>query len=315
MENFDYILDRIRRAGFEDFPFRRLHLEDLFTRDHFERIISSPEVNIPPAQSDEALIAALHDRNFKAIAFPGTTTDLASYLKWHGDPRSHGVLNEATCEGFGVVMRLSKTEANTILDDVLAFFGSEPFWLTLAEKFGLDPGQVRRDFGLQKYLDGYEISPHPDIRGKALTFMININPAPDADVIDYHTHYMAFRPERAYVVDIWSRDATAERCWVPWDWCETKTRQTTNNSMVIFSPSNNTLHAVKASYDHLPTQRTQLYGNLWYKASRTRSKPDFVRLERMASRGSRGSVPDLSGPFRQAARGWRAAARALGRRA
>ena len=25
------------------------------------------------------------------------------------------------------------------------------------------------------------------------------------------------------------------------------------------------MHAVKAKYDHLPYQRTQIYGNLWYK--------------------------------------------------
>ena len=36
-------------------------------------------------------------------------------------------------------------------------------------------------------------------------------------------------------------------------------------TVVIFKPSHKTLHAIKAKYNHLITQRTQLYGNLWYK--------------------------------------------------
>ena len=32
----------------------------------------------------------------------------------------------------------------------------------------------------------------------------------------------------------------------------------------MFKPSFDTLHAVKAKYNHLVFQRTQLYGNLWF---------------------------------------------------
>ena len=42
-------------------------------------------------------------------------------------------------------------------------------------------------------------------------------------------------------------------------------QQKQNNSIVIFSPSFDTMHAVKASYCHLGGQRTQAYGNLWFK--------------------------------------------------
>ena len=39
-------------------------------------------------------------------------------------------------------------------------------------------------------------------------------------------------------------------------------RTNKNNSIVIFKPSVDTLHAVKMKYDHTKFQRTQLYGNL-----------------------------------------------------
>jgi hypothetical protein len=54
-----------------------------------------------------------------------------------------------------------------------------------------------------------------------------------------------------------------------------KKKQRKNNSIVIFSPGNDTVHAVKANYDHLAYQRTQLYGNLWFKESLTEAKPEW----------------------------------------
>jgi len=179
------------------------------------------------------------------------------------------IINQSTCEGYGVVMRLRHARHGTILHDAHKFFLSERFWLAMSEKFDVDYSLGRIDVGLQKYLDGYEISPHPDIRLKALTFMVNINPAEKSESIDYHTKYMTFRPEREYVRTFWSREKTVDRCWVPWDWCETKKTQVANNSMVMFSPADDTLHAVKVRYDHLVTQRTQFYGNLWYNESKT----------------------------------------------
>ena len=65
---------------------------------------------------------------------------------------------------------------------------------------------------------------------------------------------------------------------MPWDWCEVQKTQTENNSIVIFSPSNDTLHAVKADYNHLTYQRTQLYGNLWYSRVACDSTPPWEAL-------------------------------------
>ncbi|MGD0731415.1 MAG: hypothetical protein ABR956_09120, partial [Terracidiphilus sp.] len=126
------------------------------------------------------------------------------------------------------------------------------------------------DAGIQKYLDGYEISPHPDIRAKALTYMININPGTNSENREHHTNYLKFRDEFKYVQSYWEGHPNQDRCWVPWEWCDVVKVQRENNSMVIFSPDNTTLHAVKARYDHLSSQRTQLYGNLWYNWFRKR---------------------------------------------
>ena len=278
----DYIIERLEAATITDAPFRHLYIENLFTDEDFAELVNLPEINVPPVDSDEALIAELQRLHFKAIPFPGTTTDVGAYLTWHADPSLSKHQNQETCEGYGVVMRLQKVTPRTILEEVDALFASDGFWTAAAAKFGLRRPDLRRDYGLQKYLDGYEISPHPDIRAKALTFMINVNPAADSESLSYHTRYMTFRPEREYVGEFWSRDPTADRSWVPWDWCESQWTQNKNNSIVMFSPGNDTIHAIKASYNHLRTQRTQFYGNLWYPDSMAKWMPDFRALAEMA---------------------------------
>jgi hypothetical protein len=105
--------------------------------------------------------------------------------------------------------------------------------------------------------------------------MVNLNPGIGSEECDHHTHYLRFRDEYKYIESFWDGNPSADRCWVPWSWCETKKMQRENNSIVIFSPSNRTVHGVKANYDHLAGQRTQLYGNLWYHEVPVKSAPQW----------------------------------------
>ena len=166
-----------------------------------------------------------------------------------------------------------------ILEEINRFLASEEFNRTIARKFGIDFDACVIDGGIQKYLDGYEISPHPDIRKKAATFMVNINPSDKSEEIDYHTHYLKFDAGHHYVESFWRGNQTVDRAWVPWDWAISVKQQTKNNSIVLFSPSDDTLHGVKVDYDHLETQRTQLYGNLWYRENPARSKIEWEELD------------------------------------
>ena len=54
--------------------------------------------------------------------------------------------------------------------------------------------------------------------------------------------------------------------------------QSENNSLVIFSPDDDTLHGVKTNYDHLANQRTQIYGNLWYSEKKFIPGPKWEDL-------------------------------------
>lgn len=275
--DLSYIIEKIKNAELSEFPFKHIEINELFEKNDFEEIIRSPEITIKVAQNDEALFDELFTCNYRIIGFPGCTRNYKEYIKWHKEKKNSQKSN-TSCEGYGVAMRLKSPKSNAIkvLQD---FINSREFIDCITEKFNIKASQCSYDAGIQKYLDGYEISPHPDIRKKALTYMVNINPSPTSFDDEYHTSYLQFKPEWNYVREFWKGNEKQDRCWVPWDWCEVKKQQRKNNSIVIFSPDNDTIHAVKANYNHLSYQRTQLYGNLWFRKSLLEGEPkweDFV---------------------------------------
>lgn len=276
--SFDYLLDKIRNAGFTSEPFSHLEINDFFNDEHFREITAASEIDISDLGDDAELLDTLIAKNYRIIDFPGCILDKSAYLKWHQDRHRQQSMNNSACEGFGMTLRLYRA-TSPVIRDLMAFLESNEFKETLAEKFNISLNDVTYDHGIQKYLDGYEISPHPDIRKKALTFMVNINPAEDSAEQEHHTHYMRLKPAFKYVQAYWEGRPQADRCWVPWDWCESLKTQTRNNSIVIFAPGDDTLHAVRAKYDHLRYQRTQLYGNFWFNNSQTTYKPEWEDLQ------------------------------------
>tara|TARA_B110000444_G_C18849376_1_gene604313 strand:+ start:506 stop:1408 length:903 start_codon:yes stop_codon:yes gene_type:complete len=260
--NFNYLLDKIESATFKNHPFKHIFIKNFFNNPHFEEIINSPEVKIQNSSNDSQLFKLLEDQKYNIINFPGCINNSKKYIKWHKTKKKNHLIN-TSCEGFGITLRLNNPK-NILLRKIMKFINQKDFMHLLSEKFEINLNDVYYSGGIQKYLDGYEISPHPDVRRKALTYMININPDPNSDKKNHHTHYLNFKPNYNYIYEFWNGNPKIDRCWVPWDWCETKKIQSENNSLVIFSPDDNTMHGVKTNYNHLSNQRTQIYGNLWF---------------------------------------------------
>ena len=274
--DFSYLTKKILDSDFTSDPFKHIYIEDFFSEDHFNKILNTEEINSPKANNDEELIQGLINKGFYPIEFPGCVTDIKKYINWHENNKKTEI--HSTCEGFGIALRLYKFQSN-ILNELNEFLASEKFNKAIAKKFGVDFNSCVIDGGIQKYLDGYEISPHPDIRKKAATFMVNINPSPESENMEHHTHYLKFKKSHDYVRHFWSGNKHIDRAWVPWSWTESIKQQTKNNSIVVFSPSDDTIHGVKTNYNHLITQRTQLYGNLWYKTNPTTVKLEWNDLD------------------------------------
>ena len=274
--DFTYLIEKILNSDFTQKPFKHIYIEDFFSQTQLNDILNSTEISAPIASNDKELIDGLISKGFKPISFPGCTTDINKYIKWHKGNRDTSV--HSATEGFGLVFRLYRVQSK-ILNDLNEFLASDAFNKAIAEKFEIDFSDCIVDGGIQKYLDGYEISPHPDTRKKAATFMVNINPSFESEKMNHHTHYLKLKDNYSYVEKFWNGNKDIDRGWVPWFWAETIKQQKKNNSIVLFSPSDDTLHGVKTNYDHLSTQRTQLYGNLWYKTSTTKHQLEWEDLD------------------------------------
>ncbi len=280
MGRFTYVAERISDAEFETEPFRHLFIRDLLTEVDFKEVTQSEDVLLPAVSTVTELFDQLERVGYEVIEAPGCTTSRREYERWLEKSQRPRMTHDA-CEGEGMTLRLRKPR-NDAVQALDQFFKSEQLHDVLVEKFGLSE-PTNLDAGLQKYLHGYEISPHPDNRQKALTWMLNINPQSDSEDLEIHTYFLRLRPEWSFVKTFWQGNPQADTCWVPWEWCDTVKRQPDNNSVVIFAPSYDTLHAVRAHYDHLAGQRTQYYGNLWYEFVDLPQKPQFADFQ-MATR-------------------------------
>lgn len=279
MLQFKYILEKINDSNFLDEPFKFIYIEDFLSDEHFNEIVCDPSIVFNRTRSTEDLIKLLEFKDYSPVPFPGCTTNTREYIKWFNErnvaspSHTHGLI-----EGFGLAFRLKKYY-NRTMKELIEFLNSDVFLNTLMKKFN-KTGKTRVETAIQKYLTGYEISPHPDIRKKCLTYMLNINTTPQSEDADIHTHFCTFKDDYKFLYDHWRDNPKIDRCWVPWDWCETNFIQRKNNSITIFAPDNDTMHAVKLDYDHCDYQRTQVYGNLWYPSSNTTSTPtwkDYVK--------------------------------------
>lgn len=277
MGNFQYLIDKIQDSKIIESPFPHIYIENFFDENDFQEIINSSGIKTPTFENDQEMFEKLFLLGFKIIDFPGCITSVEEYIKWH---KNKGISHRSnsSCESFGLTLRLMHPESSK-LQELKMFIESNNYINALAKKFDISINNVNADNGIQKYLDGYEISPHPDVRKKALTYMININPNEDSEKLIHHTHYLKLKDKYKYVKSFWEGNPKVERCWIPWDWCDSVFIQAKNNSLVMFSPSCSTIHAVKADYNHLLGQRTQLYGNLWYKEVSTLKKAEWETLD------------------------------------
>jgi len=275
MTEFDYIIEKIKDASFSTTPFKHIYIEDFLTEEHLNLILECPEVKTENYPSTEKMLSVLKQIGYVPVAFPGCTINPDEYLRWYnsglGDMPGH---THGLTEGFGMAMRLEKPKNNNV-QELIAFLNSDKFVDTLLEKFGMTE-EVYVETAIQKYLTGYEISPHPDVRKKCLTYLLNTNDV-SLELEDVHTRLMEFKPRYEHVKERWEINTAKDRCWVPWSWAETQFKQDKNNSICIFAPASDTLHSVKLDYDHCKSQRTNIYGNLWFVSKTHRRAPTTWR--------------------------------------
>lgn len=276
LAEFGYLLEKIENADFNTTPFKFVLIKNFLSKEHFEEITTAQEIKRPKASTTENLIEDLQQNGYSVQMFPGCTTSVEEYL--HAYNTKIWKVDKKLLEGFGLTLRL-KEYKTSVVSRLVEFLNLPEFKAGLEKKFNITKNTYV-ETAIQKYLHGYEISPHPDARLKAATYMLNINTDDKSENLEIHTHLLRFKDEKAYIYDFWKSNSLIDRCWVPWDWCESEMVTNINNSIVVFAPSDDTLHAVKLDYDHLNSQRTQVYGNLWYTEKTAKFDTTYKDLSR-----------------------------------
>ena len=262
MSEFVYIIDKIIGAEFIKEPFPHLEIKNFLSRDHLDTLLSDDQIHFKEQPDDETLIQTLLGKGYDIQNFPGCCTDPRDYLNrlqnndWPSDIKGTPI------ESYGITFRLSKYK-NDKIAKLIDFLNGTDFKTALETKFGIRH-QNSIITAIQKNLTKYEITPHPDTKRKALTYLLNINKDDSVEGYDVHTHLLKFKKEYEHIYKVWDDTKNLDRCWVPWNLCESKKTIRENNSIVLFSPTSHTLHAVKLDYPHKKFQRTQIYGNLMY---------------------------------------------------
>lgn len=275
MNDFSYLGEKIKESPFILHPFPHIEITHFLRKDHLDIILKEKQIHFEEQKSHEQLYSTLLEKKWKILHFPGCTTDWNTYKKYWNQKK---VDEKNPIENIGITFRLDKVQ-NPIIQDLIQYMNSPLFHDILRDKFSLKKATSIIS-AIQKNLSGYEISPHPDKRGKALTYLLNINHEIDKSC---HTHLLQFLPKYKSIEKYWNENQNVERCWVPWEWCKTAKLTNKNNSIIIFAPTSEpaSLHAVKLKYDHLPNQRTQIYGNLMFSETKHCQDANYKQLEKV----------------------------------
>lgn len=261
---FDYLLQKIRNAPIRLEPYPHIIIPNFFNQDDYNALLSSQlamvkpdgktsQLTLPQVSNRDELRIELDRHGWQPISYPGAIEGAT------GDD----LLSRPT--GSGLVYKLTNKQADgptgirTLLHKFLVGKDSQVAD-TLLSKFGKEPGSGWNVYEYNKDLNGYEISPHPDVSGKLITYQVNL--AEDDRLAEYNlaTRLLSIKPE--HQADIDRLAAERERPWGLWKWFnEVATVPFVGNTFFAFAPADNTYHAVKLEeYPETEQQRTMIRG-------------------------------------------------------
>jgi hypothetical protein len=263
LNNFDYIIKKIHSAKLINRPFKHYIIKNIFSEEHYSLLQKSDEINIGPAKDVHELIKKLLECNYEIETFPGCVTDVEEYIsaiKSNKFVIAREKFKNGDISSFGMCFKLKSKD--NFIKEIQEFFGSESFLDCIKKKLKINI-PTTYNFGVQKYLSGYELSPHPDIRTKKATLMLNINHNDINSDTTIHTCLLSPKEQAKKIIKFWKKNKEVDRNLLRWDDCEIAARHSDSNSLLLFSPSDDSLHGVKLKYNDLIHQRTNLYANLW----------------------------------------------------
>jgi len=264
---FAHLVRKINAQPIETDPFPHIYLEEVFPAGYYRALLER--------------IARVGE--FVPTLYPGVAVDLdAKSFKDYG----------LTCRNF---------DKDEELACLYALLKSEPFSRLLLDKFSAPESWGARGsaipaekhvffkegrenftcvFDLHKDLPGYEISPHPDVPSKIVTFLFYFTP--DESLSRFGTKLCRVKPEckatlaratrskmssllvgatRPFVGKSYGLDQ--KDSWFPWEMFDVvKVAPAKPNSLLVFAPNADSYHAIRMDIppDHPLRERQTLRG-------------------------------------------------------
>ena len=232
----NYILKKIEDAVIIEKPFPHIIIPNLLEDDNLTNIIDNIEID----NLNEI------EKKYTKVHYPGAKST------------NEKLTNRPTGIGLVYALKEEYSKNNIELNTILT---SKDFKEVLFKKFkiptNIDGWNV---FQINKDLNGYEISPHPDITGKVITYQINLSNMDTLDNYDLGTKLHRIKPEcLKYIKEI---SSIKKRPWGKWEWFdEGISIPYKQNTFMAFAPSDISYHSVKLeNYPQEKCQRTMLRG-------------------------------------------------------
>ena len=54
--SFEYLIEKINQSEFDNFPYKHIYIDNFFSDQHFDEIISCPEINLSKSVDNNELI-------------------------------------------------------------------------------------------------------------------------------------------------------------------------------------------------------------------------------------------------------------------
>lgn len=232
----NYILEKIRNAQIIKDPFPHIIIPNFLEDNDLKNIIKNIEIS-----------------NLKEIE--------KKYIKVHypgAKITNENLVNRPTGKDLVYSLKKEYFENNIELNNILK---SEEFKKELFKKLNV-PKNIDgwNIYQINKDLNGYEISPHPDITGKVVTYQLNLTNTDSLDNYDLATKFHTIKPDCVkYIRELYK---IKPRPWGKWEWFDKgKSIPYKKNTFMAFAPSDFSYHSVKLeNYPQEENQRTMLRG-------------------------------------------------------
>ena len=277
MTSLTYLTEKIEASEPRKTPYKHLIIENYLEQKELEAILTDERTQTETCENDETLCRELNRKGYKPSWLPGSTDNIEDYLASRTEKRKISL--NTTCKSKGMAFALKKISSGSTLDEVINYMRSDEYWDAIYRACKVNKNDKQRYVAYTKYLDGHEISPHTDSRHKPVTFLLNLNQKNLNLPEESNTKIMRLKKEYKYIAEYWKYNKNVDRCWLPWDCCETVNEHSKNNSLLILPASNTSFHAIKLDYNHLKGQRSMIYGSAWGKSERFYEFPTWDDLE------------------------------------